>query len=42
MLFEHHDIHAHAGEKKSQHHAGGAASNDAAARTQDFAHSGLL
>ncbi len=38
VLFQHHYIHPHAGQKKAQHHAGRTASGDTAARTQGFAH----
>ena len=38
VLLEDHDIDRHPRQKKTQHHARGSASNDAAARTQGLRH----
>ena len=38
MLFQHYNIHTHAGEKKTKHHAGRTASSDATAGMQGLAH----
>ena len=37
VLFQHNDVHSHAGQKKAQHRAGGTASRNTATRAHCFA-----